>query len=749
MCSSDKASVNDAFRLSVVPVCSTPPCVSWIGRAALLTTVLVLAPVAPSSANIVESLGSASIAHAPGSDTWTLTAGGATLTLTLHPSKDFQVRELQSPTGRRWLSAPMADTTVVIDGRSEVLGRRGAGFELETVRVGSTGHQLRLEAVFRYRPRNVRVTRHVAVADGSPTFEVWTTFEPLGPEVLIEDVQAFEVQVPNGTVRSLTGLRGESADVVTSDVFLRQAHHLEPGEGIAFGADGRSSERTVPWFVVDGENDAFFTALLWSGAWRADMVRTGDTLSIWMGLPGLKTKLTTRPIEGPHALIGVTWGGLPQVSAALQAFIVNGLRNGRGFAPLVAFNPWFADGTRITEESMRDRMRHVAGLGTELFVLDAGWYVGAGAHGMFDFDSGLGTWKVDATRFPSGLAALGDYAHELGMRFGVWVEPERIDLDRLREAGLDELALATSDGRHVTDRTGQICLAGPGQAWVLERLTSFIDQVRPDYLKWDNNAWLNCDRDGHGHGAADGNFAHVTALYAILAALRERYPDLIIENVSGGGNRLDVGMLRYSDVGWMNDRSAPGSLVRRNAQGLSLVFPPAYLFSFVTQQDASETLTQTADISLIVRSRMLGALGMSFAFPGISVTDEVASELAIYKRIRSILTRAAGALLSEQAALEGGPPWDVFQTTTASGDASLLFAFQGDRGSGGLRVVLGSLDPEAHYAVESVDAGPLGIASGTDLMIEGIEIFPSPHTAAHILILTRVEASPESLSLGR
>jgi len=78
----------------------------------------------------------------------------------------------------------------------------------------------------------------------------------------------------------------------------------------------------------------------------------------------------------------------------------------------------------------------------------------------------------------------------------------------------------------------------------------------------------------HNH-QPDGNFGHVNALYGLLSALRDRYPDLLIENVSGGGNRLDIGMLRYTDVAWMDDRTAPSVHVRHNIEGLTAVFPPA------------------------------------------------------------------------------------------------------------------------------------------------------------------------------
>ena len=71
------------------------------------------------------------------------------------------------------------------------------------------------------------------------------------------------------------------------------------------------------------------------------------------------------------------------------------------------------------------------------------------------------------------------------------------------------------------------------------RLTRADRSAHPDYLKWDNNFWVNCTRLGHGHGTDDGNFVHCPGAAADPRELRERYPDLLIENCSGGGNRLE------------------------------------------------------------------------------------------------------------------------------------------------------------------------------------------------------------------
>ena len=271
---------------------------------------------------------------------------------------------------------------------------------------------------------------------------------------------------------------------------------------------------------------------------------------------------------------------------------------------------------------------------------------------------------------------------------------------------------------------------------MINQLTALIDAVQPDYVKWDNNMWINCDRPGHGHGSTDGNFAHVTGLYQVLAALRERYPDLLIENVSGGGNRLDFGMVRYTDVAWMDDRTAPSVHVRHNLEGLSTAFPPAYLLSFVTNQ-AGEPLHDAPGLSLYFRSRMGGALGLCFLTRDLSQDDRalIGREIAIYKNVRATLSVAAGALLTSQAAIDDGPVWDVLQATAPEGEAIVVFAYQSDDGTETLNVKPITLQPDATYAVESVDTGALGTAVGADLMANGIEIVKSPNTAAHMLTL--------------
>jgi len=138
----------------------------------------------------------------------------------------------------------------------------------------------------------------------------------------------------------------------------------------------------------------------------------------------------------PHAFVGVVEGDESQIAPALHRYIVSVLRGGRVFEPLVTYNTWFSSGADINEESIAAAMSAASAAGAELFELDAGWYEGAGELDAFDFASGLGTWRVDTKKFPHGQRELADRAHGLGMKFGLWVEPERVDLRHVGEPGM-------------------------------------------------------------------------------------------------------------------------------------------------------------------------------------------------------------------------------------------------------------------------------------------------------------------------
>jgi alpha-galactosidase len=675
--------------------------------------------------------------------TWTIGNSELHVMFRLTAAKELVIEEISNPsTGRVLTALNEFDSAVTVNGNT--LSPGAAAWGLAGVATSEEGSGVRLTFTFRSASVPVVAIRSYVCYPGSPTIETWTRFESNGAaSATLSNEVVWRLAIPATTVHYVQGLRQTDGDV--DQAFARRTATLGSADQMTLTEPNRSTESFLPMMTADAGADEFFGGLLWSGSWQIDLQGLGGGTRVTARLPRLSTTVdASHPHDTPHGFFGFTPGGQNAVSGALHEFVVQGLRGGRPFTPLVTYNTWFAYSTEIDEETLQGEIVEAAGLGVELFVVDAGWYAGAGK-GM-NFDTGLGSWQVDPVKFPSGLAALRDFAHSYGMRFGLWVEPERVDAATIGKPGLvREEWLAKNNGSYGAAKTPQVCLASPdARQWVFDELTRLLDDVQPDYLKWDNNQWVNCNRTGHGHGANDGNYAHVSSLYGLLADLRARYPDLLIEDCAQGGNRLDFGMLRYTDVAWMDDRTVPAVHVRHNLEGLITFFPPSSLLSFAAS-GLDEVLGASADLPLSMRSRMPGVLGLTYRAADLTEEDRdgIASEIAAYKRIRDTIRDASARLLTDQA-VQDGPAWDAVQEVAVTTGNAIVLAFQNDSGTPRVAFQPEGLEAGATYLVTRGDGTFVGSASGDEIMAGGVEIDSSPESAAHLLFFEKQEAAPTS-----
>ena len=727
---------------------TTPKFVLTVRKTTILVTALTVLSLSVSlwAADRVATAGDAYIARDEAANTWIVANPSISATFQIDRGRESRLLHLTNVvTGHAWETASASDAVTTIAGHQSQLGSSDAGYQLVDVIATSADLSVHLTLVFDHRDTHLRVTRHYVVYAGAPAIETWTRFETqAGGDVEVSDLNVWSFTVDGQQVEWINGLLGDNIDAPRDDAFSLQQKTLAPGERIDLGTETRSSDRVVPYFKILDRGEAIVGGLLWSGAWHLGLEGRSGGTALSFGLAPMSTLVNaSRAVETPHGFLAVA-GKSDDSSSAIRAYIQKALRAGRGFDTLVTYNTWFAYGTRIDESTMLGEMQRVSELGTELFVLDAGWYAGAGRDGPWDFTDGLGSWRADPARFPSTLHALTDFAHSLGMKFGLWIEPERLALDTLNGgSSAEEAWLATVGGRYDPDAhaadavSAQLCLASDAaRRWILGEIVRLVDEVQPDYLKWDNNFWINCDRPGHGHGASDGNFAHVIGLYDVLSRLRDRYPGLVIENVAGGGNRLDYGMLRYSDVAWMDDRTAPSVHVRHNFEGLGAAFPPSYLLSFLINHD-TESLYDGPDLPLYIRSRMPGVLGLTFVTADLrpSAAGDIAGHISLYKELRDIIKGGSAILLTRQASVDNPPAWGAVQETDAAG-RTLIFAFQSDPAVEHTALKPRGLAPATIYDVRSVDVGSIGSASGAELMANGIEVVTNPKSAAHVLILS-------------
>ena len=708
--------------------------------AASVAAILLLPAAVRSDATRIVDNADSYIDRLGDQETWTIGNAGIEFTVALNRDRTLQPVHLMA-TGIQedWVAGAGADPVVTIGGSQRTLNGRAFTFDgVDAVQRGSG-----VELVARYHATDLHaaVSRHFACFPGAPVIETWTEYTAQDDRTItLANLPGFDLLLRQGTLRWVTGLQTSADD---GGSFTLKETDLDNGASLQLGSSGRATEQAMPWFTLDAADDEFFGGVLWHGSWRLDVSRASGAIHAAMGMPPFSTT-TAATVETPHAYFGVTGGSTKEASEGTRAFIMASIRQGRPYQPLVTYNTWFTYGTAVDEDAMRQEIQSAADLGVELFVLDAGWY--PASPDPTDYTTGIGVWEADPDRFPSGLGALSDLAHSYGMRFGLWVEPERVDLKTVGRPGLvKEHWLAMSNGAYDPGTPNgqatyaQVCLASPeAQQWIVDRLSRLIDEAHPDYLKWDNNYWLNCDREGHGHGADEGNYAHNVGLRSVLAQLRQRYPDLMIENCSGGGNRLEPGMLAWSDTAWMDDHSSIAPHVRHNLEGLSVVMPPPVLLSFVFGGEWDGD--QRGDLSLAFRSRMPGMLGATWHGADLSDADRagIRQEVAIYKEIRDTLADSSAQLLTPQVSDGGQGNWDVLQETSTATGQSVVFAFENTGSGSRITVHPRALRPEVLYDVFSVDTGSLGEDTGAELAASGIEIDSSPRSRGHVLELRPV-----------
>lgn len=220
----------------------------------------------------------------------------------------------------------------------------------------------------------------------------------------------------------------------------------------------------------------------------------------------------------------------------------------------VLLNNWEATYFNFNKEKLISLAEQAAKLGIEMLVLDDGWF------GKRDDDnSGLGDWHVNEKKLGGSLKELGDRIHDLGMKFGLWFEPEMISEDSDLYRAHPDWALRIP-GREPNRGRNQLVLdmsRNDVREYLFERLADILEHAPIDYVKWDMNRSI-CDIYSHQYaGSKNGEVYHrfVLGVYDLLERFLQRFPDILLEGCSGGGGRFDAAMLYYSPQIWCSDNT--------------------------------------------------------------------------------------------------------------------------------------------------------------------------------------------------
>ncbi len=513
---------------------------------------------------------------------------------------------------------------------------------------------------------------------------------------------------------------------------------ITPGATVLESRRGSTGSENNPWFMVtrngtdEAKGPAWIGALAWSGSWRLNFNQdvTGR-IRIVGGYNPFDFAYRLQPggkLETPIFYVGFSDAGKGGASRIFHRFQREQVLPGRGGRlPLrkVLYNSWEATEFDVNEAGQMALAERAATLGVERFVMDDGWFGGRN-----NDRAGLGDWSVNRTKFPNGLTPLIDRVKALGMDFGLWVEPEMINAD-------SDLYRAHPDwvmqfkGRPRSEGRNQLVLnlaRTDVRDYVLATLDGLLKTNDIAFLKWDYNrnwsepGWPDAD-------VADQQaiyVAYVRNLYWILDELRKRHPRVEIESCSGGGGRVDMGIMARTDQMWPSDNTDP--LDRMEIQdGYTQAYAPATMMAWVTDSPHWVNHRQTT-LAFRFLSAMQGGLGIGTNLNKWQEIDFTIARayVAAYKRIRETVQQ--GDLYRLNRPDDADPRWTNLYVSADRKQAALFTLVANTHKLDVMpAIALTGLDPDAQYRIESMDGQKLPatvppVASGGYWMRHGLDV---------------------------
>ncbi|MCC6495464.1 MAG: alpha-galactosidase [Propionibacteriaceae bacterium] len=298
----------------------------------------------------------------------------------------------------------------------------------------------------------------------------------------------------------------------------------------------------------------------------------------------------------------------------------------------VTINVWEAVYFDHALEPLLELAESAAAVGVERYVLDDGWF-----GSRRDDHSGLGDWTVSKEVWPDGLHPLVDRVRELGMQFGLWFEPEMVNLDSDVARAHPEWVMATRGRIPVPSRHQQVLNLGiPGcYAYIRDSLLAILAEYDVSYIKWDHNRDLV--EAGTQPGGRPGVHAQTEAVYRLMDEIRAAHPGLEIESCSSGGGRVDLGILERTDRVWVSDCIDPHERQQMMRWTQQLI-PPELMGSHIAS-GTSHTTGRTHDLNFRAATAVFGHLGIEWDLRKASPAElaELAAWIEFYKQHRRLL----------------------------------------------------------------------------------------------------------------
>lgn len=384
---------------------------------------------------------------------------------------------------------------------------------------------------------------------------------------------------------SLPGRYGQERQVERQPM----THHIHTISSVR----GSSSHQQNPFIILCDKNatedygNCYGFSLIYSGNFLAEAeLDQYDQLRLVMGIHPKQFVYEVKPqetFECPEVVMAFSEQGLTGLSHLYHDFYRTNLCESKFVTKVerpVLINSWEAAFMDFDDKKLVDIAKAAKNMGVELLVMDDGWF------GKRDDDnSSLGDWIVNENKIKCGLHALVDQINDLGMKFGIWFEPEMVSEDSDLYRKHPEWAMQIP-GRPAVRSRNQIALdmgREDVQDYLIEKVNAILDAANIYYVKWDINRsitdiWSNVlpsERQGEVY------HRYILGLYHTMDAIIKTHPDILFEGCSGGGGRFDAAMLHYYPQYWVSDNNHPIDRLKLH-YGTSFVYPPSCMGAHIS-----------------------------------------------------------------------------------------------------------------------------------------------------------------------
>ncbi|MGA5657322.1 alpha-galactosidase [Rahnella contaminans] len=370
---------------------------------------------------------------------------------------------------------------------------------------------------------------------------------------------------------------------------------LDHGGIIQENRRGKTSSEYFPAMMIghpgfsEEQGEVWGMHLGWSGnhRLRADIKTDGRRLVQAEALyfPGEQRLEQGETLETPWLYASYSASGLNPMSQQFHRFVREQILRFPTEKPRpVHLNTWEGIYFDHDPDYIMQMATESAALGVERFIIDDGWFKGR------DHDrAALGDWYLDEKKYPNGLKPVIDHVKNLGMEFGIWVEPEMINPDSDLYRAHPDWLLALPGYQQPSGRHQFVLDLNNPQVfdYLVERMSWLLGEHDVDYVKWD----MNREIVQPGHEGRAALTAQTQQFYRLLDVLGERFPHIEFESCASGGGRIDFEVLKRSHRFWTSDNN--DALERQKIQrGMSYFFPPEVMGSHIGNKRCHATSRQ-------------------------------------------------------------------------------------------------------------------------------------------------------------